>query len=97
MAAGVISPADTTLAEFSGAYYPGSAFLVAAAAANGASGAILAVANIAPELGVRAFDGDTDAQRQLAGVELSMAGNRWAAIKAATAERFGTSTYTRMS
>ena len=75
-----------TLGSFSGAYYPGSAFLVSLAAASGASGAILAVANIAPELGVRAFDGDQDAQRQLAGVELALTGNRWAAIKAATAE-----------
>lgn len=86
-----------TLRTFSGAYYPGSAFLVSLSAASGASGAILAVANIAPELGVRAFDGDHDAQRELAAVELSLTGNRWQAIKAATAERFGTSTYTRMS
>jgi len=86
-----------TLSTFGGAYYPGSAFLVSLAAANGAAGAILAVANIAPELGVRAFDGDHDAQRELAAVELGLSGNRWAAIKAATAERFGTSTYTRMS
>ena len=86
-----------TLGAFSGSYYPGSAFLVSLAAASGASGAILAVANIAPELGVRAFDGDHDAQRKLAGIELALSGNRWAAIKAATAERFGTSTYTRMS
>lgn len=82
---------------FGGAYYPGSAFLVSLAAASGASGAILAVANMAPELAVRAFDGDQDAQRELADVELSLTGNRWAAIKVATAERFGTSTYTRMS
>jgi 4-hydroxy-tetrahydrodipicolinate synthase len=67
------------------------------AAANRAAGAILAVGNIAPELGVQAFGGDQDAQRALADVELSLSGNRWAAIKAATAERFGTSTYTRMS
>ncbi len=86
-----------TLRTFSGAYYPGSAFLVSLAAATGASGAILAVANIAPELGVRAFRGDHDAQRELADVELSLTGNRWVAIKSATAERFGTSTYTRMS
>lgn len=86
-----------TLESFNGAYYPGSAFLVSLAAASGAAGAILAVANIAPELGVRAFAGDHDAQRELAGIELGLSGNRWAAIKAATAERFGTSTYTRMS
>jgi dihydrodipicolinate synthase/N-acetylneuraminate lyase len=86
-----------TRSAFSGAYYPGSAFLVSLAGANGAAGAILAVGNIAPELGVRAFDGDHEAQRELAGVELGLSGNRWAAIKAATAERFGTSTYTRMS
>ncbi|HEY5651907.1 MAG TPA: dihydrodipicolinate synthase family protein [Acidimicrobiia bacterium] len=86
-----------TLSAFSGAYYPGSAFLVSLAAASGAAGAILAVANIAPEIAVRAFDGDQDAQRELAGVELSLTGNRWAAIKAATAERFGTSAYTRLS
>lgn len=86
-----------TLSSFDGAYYPGSAFLVSLAGASGAAGAILAVGNIAPELAVRAFAGDQDAQQQLAGVELSMSGNRWAAIKAATAERFGTSTFTRMA
>lgn len=86
-----------TLRTFSGAYYPGSAFLVSLAAANGAVGAILAVGNIAPELGVQAFDGDQDAQRALADVELSLTGNRWAAIKQATADRFATSTYTRMA
>jgi 4-hydroxy-tetrahydrodipicolinate synthase len=86
-----------TRGSFEGAFYPGSPFLVSLAAANGAAGTILAVGNVAPELATEAFAGDGDAQRRLADVALALRGNRWAAIKAATAERFGTSTFTRMS
>ncbi len=86
-----------TLGSFDGAFYPGSPFLVSLAGANGAAGAILAVGNVAPELASQAFAGDVDAQRELADIALSLTGNRWAALKSATAERFGTSTYTRMS
>lgn len=84
------------LGQFDGDVYPGSPFLVHLAGAQGASGAILAVANVAPELAVRAFGGDADAQAELARVQLSQTGNRWSALKAATAERFGTPRFTRM-
>lgn len=85
------------LESFDGDVYPGSPFLAHAAGVYGATGAILAIANVAPELAIRAFAGDAEAQRELAAMQLGMAGNRWAAIKAATAARFGTSAVSRMA
>ena len=82
---------------FDGDAYPGSPFLAHAAGSYGATGAILAIANVAPELAIRAFDGDTDAQLELASLQHGMTGNRWAALKSATATRFGTSTVCRMT
>ena len=84
------------LDQFDGNVYPGSPFLVHLAGTRGAAGAILAVANVAPELAVSAFGGDADAQMELARIQLKQTGNRWAALKAVTAERFGTSRFTRM-
>ena len=68
-----------------------------AAGAHGAAGAILAIANLAPELAIRAFEGDADAQLELASLQHGMTGNRWSALKAATSSRFGTPTHTRMA
>lgn len=81
---------------FDGAVYPGSPFLLSVAGSHGAAGAILAVANVAPEAAIRAFDGDDDAQREVARIALTLTGNRWTAIKSATADRFGTSPYARL-
>lgn len=86
-----------TMDAFSGAFYPGSPFLLSLAGSQGAAGAILAVANVAPERAIEAFEGDDDAQREIARLVVSMTGNRWSAIKTATAERFGTSPVTRMA
>ena len=54
-----------TLDEFAGDLYVGSAWLLSAAGPLGVTGAILAVANAEPELSVRAFSGDVEAQRAL--------------------------------
>lgn len=83
--------------SFDGAFYPGSPFLLSLAGSQGAPGAILAVANVAPELSIQAFGGDDEAQREVARIVGSLSGNRWEAVKAATAERFGTSAVTRMA
>ena len=85
------------LDSFDGDVYPGSPFLAHAAGVYGATGAILAIANVAPELAIRAFEGDAEAQRELAAMQFGLTGNRWAAIKAATAARFGTSAVCRMA
>ncbi len=81
---------------FDGSVYPGSPFLVSLAGSQGAAGAILAVANVAPELAIAAFGGDAAAQASLAKIQLSQTGNRWTALKKVTAERFGTPRFARM-
>ena len=55
-----------TLERFDGALYVGSPWLLSAAGPLGATGAILAVANVEPALSIKAFGGDADAQRALA-------------------------------
>lgn len=84
------------LDQFDGSVYPGSPFLVSLAGSLGAAGAILAIANVAPELAIAAFDGDAEAQTSLAKIQFSQTGNRWTALKKVTAERFGTPSFARM-
>ncbi len=84
------------LDTFDGWLYTGSANLVLVAGALHCAGAILAIANLHPELAVLAFSGDGGAQRQLAaaGRETS---RRWPhTLKEAVSARFGTSTTSRM-
>ena len=52
-----------TLDVFDGWLYVGSPWLLSAAGPLGATGAILAVANVEPALAIAAFGGDTAAQR----------------------------------
>lgn len=84
------------LDAFDGWLYTGSADLVLAAGALGCAGAILAIANLAPEQAVAAFNGDGDAQRQLASLGRQVSSPWPSRLKAAVAERFGTSTTSRM-
>jgi 4-hydroxy-tetrahydrodipicolinate synthase len=63
-----------TVATFAGDLYVGSPWLLSAAGPLGATGAILAVANVEPELSVAAFAGDPGAQRDLATAAASAAG-----------------------
>lgn len=60
------------LEHYSGDCYVGSSGLLALAGPLGTSGALLALANVAPEACVRAFAGDTTAQRELAGQHLAV-------------------------
>lgn len=94
---GDISRLLRLLEVFDGGIYPGSPFLTHAAGVYGATGSILAIANAAPELAIKAFSGDAGAQRELAAMQFGMPRNRWQAIKSATAERFGTSPICRMA
>ena len=55
-----------TVETFAGDLYVGSPWLLSAAGPLGATGAILAVANVEPALSIAAFAGDTAAQRALA-------------------------------
>ena len=83
-----------TLETFAGDLYVGSPWLLSAAGPLGAAGAILAVANVEPELSIAAFAGDTDAQRQLAATAQRATGP--GAVKAILAERTGRSRRTRV-
>lgn len=83
----------TTLDDFAGALYVGSAWLLSAAGPLGVTGAILAVANVEPALSIRAFAGDVEAQRALTPVSQRTKGP--AGVKAMLAER-GWAAHTRI-
>ena len=84
------------LQSFSGWLYTGSANLVLLAGALQCAGAILGIANLHPELCVRAFSGDGQSQRQLVAASDTI-GPSWPhGLKQAVADRFGTSPTARM-
>jgi 4-hydroxy-tetrahydrodipicolinate synthase len=60
------------IAHYAGATYVGSSAILALAGPLGAAGAILALANLEPELCVDAFDGSAAAQLQLADAHLAV-------------------------
>jgi 4-hydroxy-tetrahydrodipicolinate synthase len=82
--------------DWPGAVYTGSAALLGYARWLGAAGAIVAAANVLPELCLAAWHGDADAQREVLRVERAYRPVFPAGIKAAVAERFGTPTGRRL-
>jgi dihydrodipicolinate synthase/N-acetylneuraminate lyase len=76
--------------DWPGAVYTGASALAGYAGWLGASGAILAVANLEPGLALGAWSGDPAAQRGLARAERAYKA-RPGGLKAALAERYGTS------
>jgi 4-hydroxy-tetrahydrodipicolinate synthase len=85
-----------TLDLFDRPLYTGSSSLLALAGPAGCAGAILSLANAAPELCVDAFAGDIEAQRQLAVARRAEGDEFPAGAKRLTAERFGVSTVMRV-
>lgn len=85
-----------TLTRWDGPLYTGSSALLAFAGPLGCAGAVLALANADPERCAAAFTGDFQAQRDLAGGHLRSLESFPSGIKRLTAERFGTSTTTRL-
>lgn len=85
-----------TLTSWDGPLYTGSSALLVFAGPMGCAGAILALANADPEGCVAAFAGDFDAQRKLAEGHRRAVDEFPSGIKRLTAERFGTSTTTRL-
>jgi 4-hydroxy-tetrahydrodipicolinate synthase len=81
---------------FSGDLYTGSAPLLALGAAVGIAGAILALANVAPESCAAAFAGDGAAQAGLAAAHRAASADFPAGIKGLVAQRFGVSTVARL-
>ena len=85
-----------TLSTWDGHVYPGSSALLSFAGPLGCPGAILALANAEPALCAAAFAGDPEAQLALTGAHLAAAKAFPAGIKALVAERYGTSTASRV-
>jgi 4-hydroxy-tetrahydrodipicolinate synthase len=84
------------LAGYPGDVYLGSAGLLALAGPMGAAGALLALANLAPEGCVAAFGGDIAAQRALAGQHLAVARGGIPQLKRLLAEAAGVSPVCRI-
>jgi dihydrodipicolinate synthase/N-acetylneuraminate lyase len=74
------------LAHYSGATYVGSSSVLAMAGPMGATGALLALANVEPERCVAAFAGDAAAQRGLADRHLALSRGGVLALKQLLAE-----------
>jgi 4-hydroxy-tetrahydrodipicolinate synthase len=81
---------------FAGDLYTGAAPLLSTAGAIGAAGGLVAAANSAPEDCVAAFAGDGAAQVRVAAVDRAGSVGFPAGYKRAAADRFGTSTVTRV-
>ncbi|MQA83442.1 MAG: hypothetical protein GEV03_02115 [Streptosporangiales bacterium] len=84
------------LAELEIPIYNGSAVMAFAAGALGCRGSILAVANAEPELAIRAFAGDAEAQRALIGPHLAARADFPEGLKRLVADKYGTSPVCRL-
>jgi dihydrodipicolinate synthase/N-acetylneuraminate lyase len=85
-----------TVAGFRGDVYTGSSALLTHASAIGCAGAILALANIEPQLCVQAWAGDGSAQRGLTDAHFAAQVRFPAGLKEMAAARFGTPSATRI-
>jgi 4-hydroxy-tetrahydrodipicolinate synthase len=85
------------IARYRGATYTGSSALLSLAGSMGGAGAILAAANVEPELACAAFASDGAAQRGLAEVHLAGKAGGPPALKRLLAERLGYSPVSRAS
>ncbi|MFZ4585049.1 MAG: dihydrodipicolinate synthase family protein [Acidimicrobiia bacterium] len=85
-----------TITEYSGAFYTGSESLLTAAGSLGAAGAISGLANVEPELCMRAFEADAEAQRELTSL-VQMCGRGFpSTLKELVAARYGVSSVSRL-
>jgi 4-hydroxy-tetrahydrodipicolinate synthase len=84
-----------TIAQYRGPIYTGSSSIVAWAGMLGAAGAILAVANLEPELCVDAFAGSVPAQKDLLAAHKIHSTYGIKGLKEELSRRYGTSTVCR--
>ena len=84
------------LTRYPGDTYVGSAAFLALAGPMGTTGALLALANLAPEACIRAWGGDAAAQRDLAAQHLAVRGGGPARLKLMLAGAEGTSPVSRI-
>lgn len=85
------------VAHYPGRTYVGSSAVLALAGPLGGAGAILAVANVEPELCIAAFGGDAKAQGQLTDVHLAVREGGVPVLKQLLAERSGTVPLSRLT
>ncbi len=83
------------LAVYEGPVYSGSAAMALYAGALGCTGAILAAANLEPELSAKAFAGDVDAQRSLLDAHLIASFDSPHGLKRELHARYGTPPHCR--
>jgi 4-hydroxy-tetrahydrodipicolinate synthase len=86
----------STLTSWDGPLYVGSSAILSFAGPLGCAGAILGLANAAPEQCIAAFGGDFSAQRELFAAHKRASNDFPAGVKHLTAQRFGTSPITRI-
>jgi 4-hydroxy-tetrahydrodipicolinate synthase len=85
-----------TLEGFDRPLYTGSSAVLSLAGPIGCTGAILGLANVAPEGCVAAFAGDAQAQRALAADHLASSRSFPAGLKTLMAARWGTAEHRRL-
>jgi 4-hydroxy-tetrahydrodipicolinate synthase len=86
----------SAITSWDGSLYVGSSAILSFAGPLGCAGAILGLANAAPEQCIAAFSGDLSAQRELFAAHKKASTDFPLGIKHLTAERFGTSSITRI-
>ncbi len=94
---GDVARLQSTLDCFAGATYTGSQAILTTAAALGARGAILGIANAEPELAVRAWSGDVAAQREVQRIAVRLKRGLVGGLKQHMASKFATSAVVRMA
>jgi dihydrodipicolinate synthase/N-acetylneuraminate lyase len=85
-----------TVDSYRGPVWTGNPALLHQAGVLGCAGGILALANVAPELCVKAFAGDADAMRTFTPTHLACERDFPRGVKQLVAQRFGTSDTVRM-
>jgi 4-hydroxy-tetrahydrodipicolinate synthase len=94
---GDVARLEATLGCFTGACYTGSQAILTTAASWGATGAILGIANAEPELAVRAWAGDVEAQRDVQRIAVQIKRGLVGGLKDHMHAKFGTSPVVRMA
>jgi 4-hydroxy-tetrahydrodipicolinate synthase len=94
---GDVARLQATLDCFAGVIYTGSQAILSTAAFLGARGAILGVANAEPELAIRAWSGDLEAQREVQRIAVRIKHGLVSGLKQHMASKFATPTAVRMA
>jgi dihydrodipicolinate synthase/N-acetylneuraminate lyase len=94
---GDVARLQAEMDAFPGAIYAGSQAILTAAAHLGARGAILGIANAEPELAIRAWAGESEAQREVQRIAVCIKQGLVGGLKQHMAARYATSAVVRMA